>query len=373
MAKDGFKVMDSDMHVIEPAGLWEQCIDPAFRDQAPRGLTRWPRDLGIEMAGRHMYRAYRDPMDQEAAQRVTQENTARYQDSEAMGWDGRSQVNAMDREGIDVTVLFPSRGLFVLATNDVAPRLAEAISRAYNNWLYDFCKAGPGRMYGAGMIPPHDVDAAIRESRRCVKDLGFKGVFLRPNRVGGRNWHDPYYDPLWAQLEELGVPIVFHEGGGHVELPQVGGEFETYMTNHTCTHAMGMMTATVSFVGGGVLQRFPKLQAAFLEGNCSWAPWLMWRLDEHYEKRGKWEPAHLKLKPSAYFKRQCFVSVECDEEPARYVPALGYEDNVVFSGDYPHGDSKYPRAVERFLKLPLTRRAKRKFLWDNCARLYSFR
>jgi len=34
--------------------------------------------------------------------------------------------------------------------------------------------------------------------------------------------------------------------------------------------------------------------------------------------------------------------------------------------------AKYPKAVERFLELPLSSQAKRKFLWDNCAKLYGF-
>ena len=50
----------------------------------------------------------------------------------------------------------------------------------------------------------------------------------------------------------------------------------------------------------------------------------------------------------------------------------GLEDNIVFSTDYPHADSKYPQSVDRFLELPLSDDAKRKFLWDNCARLYGF-
>ena len=49
MAKDGFKVMDSDMHIVEPADLWERYIDPAFKDRAPRGLSRHPRDLGVQV------------------------------------------------------------------------------------------------------------------------------------------------------------------------------------------------------------------------------------------------------------------------------------------------------------------------------------
>src|SRR5712692_5296782 len=49
MAKDGFKVMDSDMHIVEPIDLWERYIDPVFKDRAPRGLRRHPRDLGVQV------------------------------------------------------------------------------------------------------------------------------------------------------------------------------------------------------------------------------------------------------------------------------------------------------------------------------------
>jgi len=36
MAKNGFRVMDSDIHVIEPRDVWVRYMEPAFRDQAPR-------------------------------------------------------------------------------------------------------------------------------------------------------------------------------------------------------------------------------------------------------------------------------------------------------------------------------------------------
>jgi len=49
MAKDGLKVMDSDMHIVEPANLWERYIDSAFKDRAPQGLRRHPRDLGVQV------------------------------------------------------------------------------------------------------------------------------------------------------------------------------------------------------------------------------------------------------------------------------------------------------------------------------------
>ena len=39
MAKAGFKVFDSDMHVMEPPDLWQRYIEPEFKEFAPIGLT----------------------------------------------------------------------------------------------------------------------------------------------------------------------------------------------------------------------------------------------------------------------------------------------------------------------------------------------
>ena len=367
MAKNGFKVFDSDMHIVEPADLWERYIDPAYKDRAPRGLRRHPRDLAVQVAG-HTFPPANRSYTNAITPIMTQQQDV-YAASEAQGWDSTSQLQAMDQEGIDVAVLFPSRGLFTLGTSDLEPGLATAISRAYNDWLAEFCAGGPDRLFGAGMIPPHDIAGAIHEARRAVHELGFKTLFVRPNPVHGRNWHDPYYNPLWAEIEKLGVPLSFHEGG-LVDLPQPGANFATHMLYHTCTHSMAMMLAAVDVVGGGVCARFPGLTVAFLEGNCSWAPWLLWRLDEHWEMSAAYDHPDLTLAPSAYFRRQCYLSVDCDEAPAEAVTRYGLEDRIVFSTDYPHADSKYPHAVERFLHMPLAEQTQRKFLWDNCARLY---
>jgi hypothetical protein len=37
--RDGFRVLDSDIHVIEPRDLWARYLDPAFRDRAPTAPT----------------------------------------------------------------------------------------------------------------------------------------------------------------------------------------------------------------------------------------------------------------------------------------------------------------------------------------------
>ncbi|GIT44979.1 MAG: hypothetical protein Ct9H300mP11_29150 [Chloroflexota bacterium] len=53
-----------------------------------------------------------------------------------------------------------------------------------------------------------------QRTRRAPEELGFKTVFIGPKPpFNGRNWHDPYYDPLWAEIKNLGIPLSFHEGG----------------------------------------------------------------------------------------------------------------------------------------------------------------
>ena len=367
MAKNGFKFLDSDLHVMEPVDLWQRYIDPAFKDRAPKGLDRFQQDTAIELEGYTI-----PPASSTDAESKMIGSLEDFGDALENNWDAASQVRAMDREGIDMAVLFPTRGLSVLAIDGMDPPLAAAIARAYNDWMHDFCSYAPDRLFGAAMISPFDVESAVVEARRSVEELGHKGIFIRPNIANGRNWHDPYYDPLWAEIEHLGVSLGFHEGS-HVYMPEAGSQFrDTYWMTHTCAHPMEQMLAMVSMIGGGVLERFPGLRVAFLEGNCAWAPWMLWRLDEHYELAGRFENPDLKMEPSEYFKRQCFVSAEADETPASIIEQYDLADNLVFSSDYPHVDAKFPHASEEFLKMPLSNETKGKILWDNCARLYGF-
>ncbi|HZP40251.1 MAG TPA: amidohydrolase family protein [Candidatus Binatia bacterium] len=379
--KHGFRVADSDMHVLEPPDLWQRWIDPAWRHAAPVGLTELRRDMRVKVKSHVVLRIGRVRAASPGAAWSAEQDRV-YARAEERGWDPTSQREAMEAEGLDVAVLFPSRGLFVLGldapeamgVDGLEPDFAAAIARAYNDWLADFCKAAPDRFFGAAMVAPHDVASAAKEARRAVETLGMKAVFLAPGCVNRRPWHDPYYDPLWAECERLGVPITFHGGGQTFLRPDFSLEvLDKLAMWHTMNQPLGVMTVAVSLCAGGVLERFPRLRVGLLEGNCAWAPWLFHRLDEHWEWVGRYEVPDCRRKPSEYFRASCFLAVEADEAPVRqYVEWFG-DDNLVFSTDYPHADSKYPHAVEAFLRLPLGERSQRKILWDNWGRLYPIR
>jgi len=249
------------------------------------------------------------------------------------------------------------------------PKLAAAIARAYNDWLHDFCQTDPKRLKGVAMLPLHDPDEATKEAERAVGKLGFVGVFTRPEPLRSMPWHARYFDSLWSCLEELGVPIGFHSAAAAGEVPQIGDRFgDNLLLRHVVSHPLENMVAMADLIGGGVCDRHPKLKVAFLECYCGWVSFLLHRMDNAMEK-GRF-PTAGKLKPSEYFRRQCWISTEHEKELPMIIELVG-DDNIVFSTDYPHGDSDFPHAVEEFLEMDgVSKKSQKKILWDNCARLY---
>ena len=208
----------------------------------------------------------------------------------------------MDNEGIDVTVLYPTRGLYANWHQGMDAKFSNAIARAYNDWLYDHCQQGdPKRMFGAASVPIQDVGMAIEEARRAVTQLGFKAVLVRPTRPRRESTITSIPSiPCGRRCRPWGVPVGFHEGSA-ANLPEVGMDrfgLDEFNLMHTSSHAMEQMLALSATTLGGVLERFPRLKMAYLEGNGSWLPWWLWRLDEHAE--GYLEEG-LKMKPSDYF------------------------------------------------------------------------
>src|SRR5256712_13890406 len=105
MARERFAVADSDMHVIEPADLWINYIEPQFKARAPVGLTEVPRDVAIEWEGKRI--PNRTPLSRQRL-RVTQTAQAdRYEHAERRGNDAGSHLEPMEREGPDVAGPFP--------------------------------------------------------------------------------------------------------------------------------------------------------------------------------------------------------------------------------------------------------------------------
>jgi predicted TIM-barrel fold metal-dependent hydrolase len=223
-------------------------------------------------------------------------------------------------------------------------------------------------------VAMHEIPAAIEEARRCVRDLGAVGIIGTPNPVNGQHLHDEACEPLWSALEQLDVPIGFHPTGNTSLKDDAGRRYVGHANFHPIAHAIRnpveLMGAIASMTTGGILERHPRLRCAFLEGTAGWLHWWLWRLDDQWEKFGPGCEHQLSMPPSEYFKRQCYIALDVDEEPAVDVVNKMGADYFVVSTDYPHSDGAFPEAMEQFFGLPFGAEVRRKILWDNCARLY---
>ena len=204
MAKNGFKALDSDMHVYDPPNLYLTYMDKKWGNRIPRG--EWPKEHGrVEFyLGDGTVLRPRGERIEQGEKKVAKYHT----EGPRRGYDPVSQVEAMDREGLDVAVLFRTSPLY--ADDNFEPEYAHALCQAWNSWIADFCKEDRAKLKPSAVIPMHDVDLAVKETRRAVKELGAIGLSIGPEPVRGRQLHDRYFDPLWTEAQELNVAVCFH-------------------------------------------------------------------------------------------------------------------------------------------------------------------
>jgi predicted TIM-barrel fold metal-dependent hydrolase len=312
------RVLDADAHVIEPGGIFGPAQPP---DRNPMDLP--PTTPFVACGG------------------------ADLTDQWEHGFDAPSYLRAMDAQGIDAVVLYPSVGLFVPYQPELNPAESADACRRYDDWVAQYCSASESRMAAVGIAPLIDPDLAASETRRSAA-LGLVGMMARPNYLYGRNLGDRAYDPFYDALEATGLVLAVHEGLG-LRGPTIGRDrFDGFALRHACSHPLEQMAAMASLVLDGAFERHPNLRVAFLESGTGWVPYWLSRLDDHCEWMAGSETARLSHSASGYFRRQCVVSSDPEDRLASpSVRTLG-ADHVVWASDFPHPDAEFPGAVREF-------------------------
>ena len=298
------------------------------------------------------------------------------------GWDRRllgtlgeyagtaeAWLQALERGGMELAVLYPTLGLFMSFLKD--RQWAVALCRAYNSFMHEeFTRKSP-RLKSVALLPLQDPEAAARELRRAVRELGCVGAMLAAD--GAHVLGDARFTPIYEEAARLDTMLGVHASGSHLG----GGGLElfpAFIQTHTCSHAFGQMRQLTSIVLEGIPERFPSLRLAFLEAGCGWAPYWIERMDEEYAKRASEAPA-LKKKPSDYVRSgEIYFSCEADECLLPQAMQLIGDDQILYASDYPHWDGSYPQSLaELRAREDISEAQKRKVLGDNARRLYKIK
>ena len=362
--------IDADGHVLEPAWIWQEYLEAAYRDRGPRLLETddgWEyfawENGGTRPGVPGMLGTMGDPSAQFGADRTY---------AEAMPFgaaDPAERIALLDKENLDGVVLYPTVGL--LWEHDITdPALTLAILRAYNRWLADFCRGSDDRLVAIAHLTLLDPAGAADELRRAVAD-GCRGGFVAPFTHTRKSLGHPDHDVLWATAQDLGVPIGIHPmfepawASPLTRFDDLSDETAMHTWYWNLNVRQRNEQAFLSFFAHRTFDRFPRLTIGVLESGAGWIGSTLDRGDQIQPPYGG------DRLPSEIFREQCFISGDPDETMLSFVIDHVGPDNFVWASDYPHPDHPpaYIDAVTRLVS-PLSDATRAKVLGDNVRRLY---
>ena len=369
-----YRVISSDSHIFEPADLWTSRIEAKYKDRAPRMAHRDEDDTDWWVC---------DGLLTTSAASGGGQEGKRFEDPENLSFAGRSEeirpggyipeehVKDLDIDGIDVDIIYPSNCLLLYGIPDGL--LLNAVFKAYNDWIAEFCQAIPSRLKGIAVLNVDDVGVAVKELERCHKK-GMVGAMISVYPPEARPYSLPEYEPLWAAAQDLGMPLSLHigtvrpnPGAPFVPLESVGPAVFTNVD-----HWVRMSLSHMIF--GGVFERYPDLKVGSVEMELSWVPHFLDRLDYNYTQRpptGEWYTFKGDVLPSDFFHQNVFLSFQDDGLGMRDRHLIGV-DKIAWGSDYPHPESTFPRSREILeeLLVDCTDEEKAKIAGGNIARIY---
>jgi predicted TIM-barrel fold metal-dependent hydrolase len=314
-------------------------------------------------------------------------------------WDSERRLEVLDGQGVVAEVLFPNGQPFQVNRFDDAARAADAElagegRRAYNRWLVDFCAEAPGRRAGQAVVSFDDIDQAVKDVY-WAKEQGLGGIMMPPLNPGGKDFFDPVLDPIWAAVDDVGLPLSQHGGAG---LPGYSAPGFAAILTVSIENGFYSVRSLWQMIAGGVFDRFPRLRIAFVETqlmflvpaiahldmSLSWSD--DWMAFARHMNRGR----TVKRLASEYIGENCFVGVSpfdpkqlaIDQlvgKDADQNPLAGFHfgaDAAMFGVDYPHFESFVPHTFDKVAVLAgnpsVTAEDAAKVLFDNAARFYGF-
>lgn len=343
--------ISADSHVAEPFDLWETRLPEALRDRA----LRFP-DLKV----------------------------GEVHHTRAGGWDPKERLKDMALDGISAEVLYPSLGLGAFRTQN--PILAENYARVYNDWLIEYCREAPDRLWGQAVVPLWNVDWAVTELERCRNgDLRGATTWLVP--PDDLPFYSDHYERFWAAAQDLGMPVSMHINAGPPVTPDVpmnpgvpprprpstpessGGARRLQPPNRPHRNLLAAMNALSDIIASGVLERYPGVNVVIAEVGVGWIPY--W-LEEEFDRREiERSGQRLSLLPSEYFYRQGHATFLDDAVGAHLLTWRGTE-SFMWSNDYPHQKCIWPFSEETIARTlgDLPEDVRSKAVCHNAARLY---
>ena len=328
-------MVSTDSHANEPADLWVTRIDAKYKERVPRIITD---EQGVQWRYCEGYRPDR----------------VRVSSFEGEDWR-RAQAGAKveDRirdnrgDGIDVEIIYPNKGLAMWATPDAV--FANAQCRIWNEWAWEQFGAHQDSMLPVCNVATGDLPGTLEEIERCAK-IGFRALSLpcKPHwgahDIDHVNYNLPHFDPMWALIQEINLPITFHISTGRD--PRASRGNGGAVINYVSHSLSPTIEPVANLCASGVLERFKGLRFATIEAGIGWVPWLLEAMDEGYRKHHMFVRPKLQGLPSDYYRAHGMATFQEDPVGLMLAEKCNLIDNFAWANDYPHHEGTWPHSAE---------------------------
>jgi predicted TIM-barrel fold metal-dependent hydrolase len=376
----GYTIIDVDTHVTETPDLWTSRAPASIRDRVPRIETNKDGGLSWIVGGTPMLAT--PGLTATAGVGNFKNPPKNYEEMHPGAYDAKERLKYMDKMGIWAMVMYPNVGGFgaqeFLKLND--PELMLSCVQIYNDWQSEWASADSRRLLPITSLSFWDVEAAVKEVRRCAA-MGHKGILFtgEPQSFDQPLLGDPHWNPLWEVAVELNLPISFHIGSGNMEL----GLLESKMASYGRMAAFTELSVDIflknamqlnDLIMSGVLARYPDIKFISVESGIGWVPFALEALDYQFHGNDVAEEhPEFDLLPSEYFARNVYACYWFEQlAPRRLIDKVG-ADNILFETDFPHPTSLYGDEVHARIKGGLSdceESVRNKILWENGQKLY---
>ena len=384
--KKDFAVFDCDAHINDPAPIWQDYVEPEYREAVRRSYWQdanqtilngrtvviggqsheFPTYNPICIAGPGMNKKIMRRLQQmglDAAQKKYVEHQGAY--------DPHARIRDMDLMGIDQVMIIPTMMVAHYPFVEDAEG-ARGFARAYNDWVRDFCNAVPDRLFPAGWLPLQNPEYAKQELERIAAN-GFHVALIRPidarHRYPNQIFPGPTngtltntLDKVFRAFEETGIvcgmhtfPALMSEPSSHMVSPgdliaragsmELGGKM---VDVQTLSFVFEAMTWLAQILLSGFLEMYPKLRMAIFESNASWLPELLEHCDRLFKLYANERLIKTGRLPSEAFAAQCFIAFESDEEPV-FRQWDRFEQTGIWSSDCYHHDGSDSWSAIRYM------------------------
>jgi aminocarboxymuconate-semialdehyde decarboxylase len=240
-------------------------------------------------------------------------------------WDPQTRVHECDHHGIDVQVLST---IPVMFNYWAKAQDALDVSKFLNDHIAEICKKYPKRFVGLGTIPLQNIELSVLELRRCMLDLGLRGVQIG-SHVNELNLNDPHFYPFYEEAEKLGAAIFVHPWDMMAK-----EKMQKYWLPWLVGMPAESSLAICSMIFGGIFEKYPKLRVAFAHGGGSF-PATIGRIEHGFHVRPDLVAVDNAINPRNYLNKFYIDTLVHDPLMMDYLMQLFGANQLALGTDYP--------------------------------------